>query len=244
MNRHHGLRPLRRADSIVGNRRGVLAVALLASGIVLGACSDDASEMTGSNESPVAVEDDAGPIADAGNDRNEVADGLTFRDPADDGFAPVVDNEVEPVGDETTPDPTAGDPAPEDVIADITDQLSDGPADGDILDSVDVLDHKTDVADERDGRSRNSSGEPVTLDEAANLACAHGEIAISQLDAGQNAIALERIATAGQFAGQSGQPSIRVWVEPLSGVIVDGKVVDVAPLIGFLSVCTDGGYEL
>ncbi len=108
MNRHHGLRPLRRADSIVGNRRGVLVVALLASGIVLGACSDDASEMTGSNESPVAVEDDADPIADAGNDRNEVADGLTFRDPADDGFAPVVDNEVEPVGDVTDRRPDDG----------------------------------------------------------------------------------------------------------------------------------------
>ncbi len=222
---------------------------MLGPGLLLAACSDGRTETTESDEPSTAVDDDTGRTTDVGVDGNEVADGLTFRDPAEDGFAPVVDNDVEPVAAEPVATEPGGEQtedgaAPDDVITDIAEQLADGSTEGDILDSVDVLDQKTDVADERDGRSRNSSGEPVTLDDAANLACAHGEIAISQLDAGQTGIALERIATAGQYAEQSGQPSIQDWAAPLATVIVDGKVGDVAPLIGFLSVCTDGGYEL
>lgn len=193
--------------------------------------------------STVGAEDLAFSGADTPSDEQAPSDGrLSFGDPEDQGFAPVIDNDVEADVPDAAEQPELA--APADVIPEIADQLNDGPTTDELLDSIDIIDNATDVADDPDGRSRNASGEPVTLDDEANLACAHAEIAVGLLDAGQLSVALERVATAAEHAEASGGSAVTRWAEPLRSVIVDGQIADLAPLVGFLSACTEGGYEL
>lgn len=135
-------------------------------------------------------------------------------------------------------------PAPDDVIDAVQVQLDDAPDGVDVLDSVDAVDTEADVAPARDGQTRNSSGELVLLDDAGSLACAHVEIALGLVDSGNAFIATEKVASAAHQAGQSEIEEVRDWVEPLSATIATGSLDDVAPLVGFLSVCAAGGYEL
>lgn len=249
MHRHHGLDASPPAAAFfVQHRKPVRLITLMVIGLSLAACSagaDDADRQAdGSESTDDTLGEDLAHTDDP--DRETAGDGwsdggLTFRDPQADGFAPVVDNDAAPVGPGRE---TATVKKPDLVIAGIADQLIDRTSTEEILESVDVLDDATDVATDRDGRPRNGSGEPVTLDDEASLACAHAEIAVGQLDVGQVSVALERIATAAHHAGRSGLAVVRDWAEPLSTVVVDGVVADLAPLVGFLSVCTEGGYEL
>ncbi len=217
---------------------------LLAAMVMAGACSrggdtglesgrpDAETDMTAGDES----------ASDAAVGRTGDAETrLVFGDPVDEGFDPVVDVEVDPVPQSAADGPELAEPG--DVIPEIAEQLEPG-AGGDLLDRVDVVDDGADVATERDGRARNSSGELASLDDAANLACAHVEIAIDHLDGGNGSVAIERLVTAADRARASELPSIQVWAEPLAASVEDGAVADPAPLIGFLSVCAEGGYEL
>ncbi len=231
-------------------------MAVVAAGLAVG-CSADADETTAETGVDQAAGDQTGTDGsgsefvdgesaggDSGaGDESTVPDGdLTFRDPEDEGFAPVDDNDVEP---ESAPEIDTSDlSTPDELIPEISEQLADGPTTDELLDSVDVLDGAGEVAVDPDGQSRNASGELARLDDEANLACAHSEIAVGQLDAGQVSIAMERIATAAHHADASGEPTVRAWVEPLESVIADGAIADLAPLVGFLSACTERGYEL
>jgi len=228
---------------------GRVIACLVAVSLVLGACSGT-GDATGGSEAEGAIDGPDGGSTASGSVGGSAADGsggtgagtLSFGDPADVGFEAVEDVEQDPV-----PLPSAAGESlsgPDEIIPGVTEQLA-RPADGDeILDTVDVVDDGTEVATERDGRSRNSTGELAVLDDAANLACAHVEIALSQLDDGQDSIAIERIWQAADRAGHSDIAAVREWQEPLSAVIAGGEVADLAPLIGFITVCAEGGYEL
>lgn len=216
------------------SRRAALAILSLV--IPLAACTSgtDPEAATDPDQSP--VDGDAGP----GGDPDAA---LGFGDPGDvEGFEPVTDIEVEPVdGDDLDPPELS---APDTVVPAIVDQMA-AAGDGDgLLDTVDAVDTVGEVATQRDGRSRNEAGEPATLDEAANLACAQIELAIDQIDSGLPSVASERIIRGAEQAELSELADVRAWAEPLADVVVGGSDAELAPLVGFLTVCTEGGYEL
>lgn len=167
---------------------------------------------------------------------------LHFGDPADHGFAPVTDSNVEPTTIDPTRSPGLSDP--ELVIPAVADELQTGPSTDEILDAIEPVDASSDVASERDGEWRNSSGELAGLDDEANLACANVEIALGHLDGGRASIAAERVALAAQHAAASGQPTVVDWADPLRTAEVDGGTDDLAVLVGFISACAERGYEL
>ena len=222
---------------------------LLAAAATLGACSA---------QSDAIVEDASANVADtaqttgsttessddAGDPSSSADETLNFGDPVDDGFAEVIDLEIEPV--ETPAADLEVLSVPDEVVEEVAEQLEVTPiaAGEEILDVVDVVDTGAEVAADRDGRSRNSSGELVVLDDAASLGCAHIEVALTHLDEGNTSIAIERIWVASQQAASSNISTIQSWEAPLAGTVADGTVSDLAPLIGFISVCAEGGYEL
>lgn len=221
-------------------RRSTAASTLLAVALVVAGCSsgeptaDDLAD--GSVESPA---DDA-----SANDPDELA--LTLGDPADVGFEPVDDVDVEPADapEIGTVDLTPDEPAA--VIEDIDERL-DVPSggDGEVLDGIEPIDTVDPSAEPvEDGRTRNEVGELVTLDEPANLACAQIEIAIGHLDEGLPAAATERVLAGAEWAAESGVADVGSWAEPLAATVADGPLADATPLVAFLSVCTTGGYEL
>lgn len=222
------------------HRRPIIVIRLslvLAAALVTVACSGDGT--TGSLDGALDEADRAtGEIGDDGSME------LSFGDPADVGFDGVEDTEVEPVA------PTDGEPVdlvdevPDEVIEDVADEL--GPVDGteEILDAIEPVDRIDDDAADPDGRPRNELGELVELDDEASLACAQTEIAIGLLDDGLPGIAIERILSGAERAEASSVDDVRAWAEPLREVTAGGDVSDPAPLVGFLTVCTKGGYEL
>ena len=227
-----------------------LLAAVAAGALLLAACGGGGADVAGEPD-PVADGDDlAGDATTAdGAEGTAPADGtLSFGD--DGGPRPTVDDFPGPetpaeteAAVEAREDELATATAPESVLPEIDRQLDEAPVGGEILDAVEPIDGAAPAA-AGDPVPRNSSGEPATLDEAGALACANAEIAIGQLDSGQVSIALERIATAAHHAEASTRTGISQWVDPLSTVIVDGQLADVAPLVGFLTACTERGYEL
>ena len=156
-----------------------------------------------------------------------------------------------------TREPTDPDGKPGEVVAEIREELDDEPVSGDeALDGLDEpLDEEPSNAEIRDARQdredaetavldgpRNESGEFVELDEAASLACADTERALTALDEGDAAAAVADATSAAGRADESGIAAISEWSEALGDWT--GADGDPAVLLGFLSVCTDGGYEL
>jgi hypothetical protein len=214
-----------------------LAVGAAVLALPLASCSsgDDTSAIP-SARPPAGADGSSGPSSDP----DAV---VAFGDPGDfEGFAPVTDVEVDPVDSDELEPPDLSDP--DSVVPDLAQRLEDGEQDGDLLDRIGIVDQGVDQVTERDGRTRNEAGEPATLDEAANLACAQIELAIDQLDGGIPSVAAERIISGSDRARSSKLTGIQAWADPLAGVVVDGSYADPAPLVGFLSVCTEGGYEL
>lgn len=138
------------------------------------------------------------------------------------------------------------DDAPATVIDKVADEIAsaDGTGAGDgLLDAVDPVDGAEQPPSEPDGRSRNGSGELLVLDEEASLACANVEIAIGQLDEGRGDVAGDHVRSGADSAEASGIADIRSWADPLRAAAAV-EAGDPAALIGFLTVCTEGGYEL
>lgn len=183
----------------------------------------------------------------------------------DDGFGsgvilPAADDPVE--GDdfgpiEPEPHLTEGQPdlgRPDEVVPAIRKRLDDADdtgrnLDGEILEAVGPLDHGPDpdqAVGLRDGRSRNEAGELNRLDEAAALACGDVERALTALDDGDGRQAADLLASAADRAALSSVTDIEVWSTTLAESVNTGTNTDGAlvPLLGFLSVCTRGGYEL
>lgn len=235
-------RPARRFGLAV-----VIGAALLAAG-----CSDSS---TASDEGSAAV--DADPAIESGVD-----DDLTA------GTGGSVDDDAATAGDDESLAADDGEPEPgpdplveldvddpEVVIAEIADQLEQTSATGtDLLALVDPVDgRELDLIDDTSddsgatgttGRRYNEAGELIQLDQSAQLACGQVEIAIGLIERGQLVEADDRLGTAAEQADQSSVEAIRSWADPLSGVAADGATAELVPLIGFLSVCAEGGYEL
>ena len=164
----------------------------------------------------------------------------------------------EPAAEAETPSdgdqPDLGDP--DEVMAEIRDDLDGEQVSGEeALDALEPLDEEPSNAEIRDARNdrqdpglavvdgpRNEAGEVIELDEQAALACADVERALTAVDEGDAATAAADVASASDRADASGIADIAAWSQPLSEWAgVDG---DQAVLLGFLSTCTEGGYEL
>lgn len=222
----------KRCASVVRRSLGVVLVA----GLAAAGCSssaDDASETASDLPTELAADDVENGADGEGGAGTE--DDL-------DGFGAVEDVETvpaEPV-DVATVDLTGE--APAEVIEEAADEIA-GAEDGDeLLDALEPVDDAADAPSEPDGRTRNGSGELVELDAEASLACANIEIAIGQLDGGFSAQAGEHVRSGAAQAEASGIADIRSWAQPL--LVAADTIDDPAPLVGFLSVCTKGGYEL
>lgn len=139
-----------------------------------------------------------------------------------------------------------------------------------ILDKVEPLDAPTGpVFGIRDGRRINEAGEAILLDDAAALACANVEIALTALDEGRSADAAGHLRTASNMAADTEVSAMSPWSsileqaavdvttghtslnsEPNSpgpnGAVSNGAVSNgaVSALLAFVTTCTQGGYEL
>jgi hypothetical protein len=85
-------------------------------------------------------------------------------------------------------------------------------------------------------KARNGSGNLVTLDEAAALACAAAEGALTDLDEGRPAV--DRLIVLHEWAEETAKSAIS------DGAELVGSGGDIAEIVGFLTICVDGGYEL
>lgn len=101
----------------------------------------------------------------------------------------------------------------------------------------------------RDGRRINEVGEANRLDEAAALACGNVEIALTALDDGRPDDAAGHLQAASTSAADASVSAMTEWASILdqaaAAVVLDGSAAnDPASLIAFLTMCTQGGYEL
>lgn len=221
----------KRLAPIVRRSLGVVLVA----GLAAAGCSssaEDASETASDLPTELAADDV----------ENGAADGGAGAEDDLDGFGAVEDVETVPAEsvDVDTVELTGEDPA--EVIEEAADEIADADDGGELLDTLEPVDDAADAPSEPDGRTRNGSGELVELDAEASLACANIEIAIGQLDGGFSAQAGEHVRSGAAQAEASGIADIRSWAQPL--LVAADTIDDPAPLVGFLSVCTKGGYEL
>jgi len=87
----------------------------------------------------------------------------------------------------------------------------------------------------------NESGEPVELDRSALLACGHLEVALTELDEGDEATAASRLTDASRAAGESSTPA----AADLSAIIDAARSSgDGSDLFSGLRLCTQFGYEV
>lgn len=130
-------------------------------------------------------------------------------------------------------------------VEEIEDQIEDQAAEQEVLEVLaKPAENKPDPipAVRDDGHQRNEAGNLVSLDEAAGLACADIEIGLTALDEGDTSKANTRVQSAASRAGESQTSGFAEWSTALAAVDLadDG----LPTLVGFLSVCADGGYEL
>ncbi len=250
------------AKSPQRNRRRAAITALGAGALALSlaACSsaDREESADDSGGTPEIVEDTTG-TADSPLDESEQADDqldeltFTIEDPDE-----VLDLDNVPdveVPELATPDELLADLEPE-----LAEEIAAAAASPDvaILDVAGIVDDgptREEIEAFGDGNTRNSSGELVILDELASLACANVEIALSNIDAGDIGGAVDHLATASERTAGSELEGIRAWSQALadsvSGEASNGAdaalgaaSIDATVLIGFLSVCIDGGHVL
>ncbi len=222
-----------------------LAAALTVAGC--GSSSDEASVPADAVDLPaelVAADGDDDAADQAGDGDGASGDATDTGGP---GWEVVIEDvetvPAEPIDTDTVE--LSGD-APAAVIDKVADEIaaSDGGEAGDeLLDAVDPVDGAEQPPSEPDGRSRNGYGELLRLDDEASLACANVEIAIGQLDEGRSALAGDHVRSGAEQAEASGIADIRSWAAPLRAAAAV-EAGDPAALIGFLTVCTEGGYEL
>jgi hypothetical protein len=228
------------------------------SGVVLalfsvGCTSDPDSTVSAAETTPtdggeiVAGEDDGDDAtgADSGQSDVEIVAGDEEPDFAGEDSSGPVDGSQPDLGQ------------PDEVIAEIESSLDGQSVSGtDVLDLIDPLDGKPTSSEveavraRREGTldpatdgPRNESGELAQLDEPAALACADIERALTSIDEGSTATAIEEVESAATRAAESSIEDISAWSETLSGSWT-GNGDDPTVLLGFLSTCTKGGYEL
>jgi hypothetical protein len=228
------------------------AFLVVAAVLVMAACGDRV-------QSASSLDDERG-----GTDSGLEQVGSTGTDPgrgelSDPGFAlAATDRSIEPEPQITEGQPELG--RPDEVVPEIRRQLDelDGAGDrrrGEVLEAVEALDHAPAAGQAigiRDGRTRNEAGELNRLDETAALACGDVERALTALDDGNERRAADLLASAADRAARSTVDDIEAWATTLADAIDIDADTDtdtdtsesLAALVGFLSACTQGGYEL
>ncbi|MCP3993142.1 MAG: hypothetical protein GY724_29035 [Actinomycetia bacterium] len=224
--------------------------------LVLAACAADSEPavlVTPSNDATdESVESTAEALAGNQVERVDVPGELTTSpDPAHQ--ADAEQQEQQSADDDSEP----GLGRPDEIVTRMHDALESQPVAGaEVLDVVGPLDEVStpeeiqDSRDERDGVGdpaadgpRNEVGGLNQLDETASLACADVERALTSIDEGAVETAVERVASAAARASESGVAGIAAWSDTLDGAS-SSPGDDIAVLLGFLSSCTEGGYEL
>lgn len=134
-----------------------------------------------------------------------------------------------PVDDGQRPGPVAtlSDEIPEVIIEDVANQI--------VADSG--------VEPMLDGLGEAEPERVLVLDDAALDACGHVEEILSIVDSNSDE-ALQRLFAAIKLTEQSTLEDIAVWSEHLDNAVLEGADEDLAPLVGFVSVCVNGGYSL
>ncbi len=167
---------------------------------------------------------------------------LTFGDPADDGYAPVAPVDAKDLGTAATATmPTLR--RPDQVLPSLSTVRVTGNGEAlSRLGPIDAAPAPGTAPTERDSAPRNDLGELLALDESASLACADAEIAVRAMDARDPDTAAAHLRAAVSQAKASTTAGIGDWAGPIATVNTTGT--DVTTLVGFLTVCTDGGYEL
>ncbi|MEM7273448.1 MAG: hypothetical protein AAF547_10245 [Actinomycetota bacterium] len=238
--RHRHLCPPLPGDGFSPGFRRLAALLLVL--CLTGAACSASSEPEGLASVP--TDDAATAVADGSTSADGTAvdeDGDGPR-PEDYGFEPVEADDVQP--EDVSPTDFPDLPSPEEATPVDVDEVDELAAGEEVLDSVEPVDTDGDVAVDRDGRVRNSSGELIGLDEPASLACANVELALTAIDEGDLEGAAGGVATAADWAGQSEMPSVQDWQSTLAAVAESGAVTEVGSLVGFLTACAQGGYEL
>lgn len=209
------------------------AVALLVAA-PLGGCSD---------RSPAAVPNRQVQDDDGAPTLQQYASGqLAFGDPAKAGYAPVAEPDLQDQGKQA-PVTRPVLRSPEQALAGMgTVRITAGVETLSHLAPVDHAPAAGSVPHTRDGNRRNDLGELVVLDDTAALACGDVEMALRQFDAGRRENAAEQLRKAAGQLEHSITPGITAWVKPLATIASNGS--DVTTAVAFLTVCTDGGYEL
>lgn len=220
-------------------RRGPVARALFATAVILAAgplvsCSD---------RSPAATPDGRVRDVEGPSTLERYASGeLTFGDPAAAGYAPVAEPDLRDQG-KAAPVTRPVLRTPDQVLSGMgTVRVQAGRETLAGAVPIDRVPPAGSLPNTRDGNRRNDLGELMVLDDAASLACGDAEIALRQFDAGRADSAAEQLRKASGQAQRSTTVGVSAWSSPLAAVQPDGS--DVTAVVAFLTVCTDGGYEL
>ena len=223
-----------------------VVVALIAA-LALAGCTSSSDDW-GTPVDPVES-DDGEAVTETGAIGALAVDELILGDPAEDGEFAAVEPEavvdLDPGSIPAVEAPAVDGPA--EAVAPIVNRLAATPPDRGraALDRVDAVDDgptRAEAAADRDGNRRNELGELLVLDEPASLACADIEAALTALDEGEPTDARDRVAAAAERAAASEVAAIGSWSSTLTGLSATEE--DLAELIGFLSACAQGGYEL
>lgn len=200
----------------------------------------EAGSEVGSGESGPDGSGNAGDFADPGEDE------LGFSDSELD-FGPdnIETGELPEVSVPELAEPEDLLPELEAEVGEAVQQAVDSP-DVDVLDVADLPDitpTDEEIASFGDGHRRTPTGRLIVLDELASLACANVEIALGAIDEGDTATAKAHISSAGERAGNSEVEGVQSWSEPLNEAAATDPI-DATTLVGFLSVCLEGGYVI
>ncbi len=192
---------------------------------------------------------DGGAVGVDGSEVSLAEDDLIFRDPGATGeYAPVEEEPALDLSPEALP-PVVEPQLPEqtDVLASVVDDLAAVPGDTDVevLDRVEPIDEgpsETGRLSERDGHRRNEVGELLVLDDEASLACSAVERALPAIDEGDRTTGAALVSQASAGLDRSPDGPMAGW----STILTDSFDTDAesAALVGFLTVCIEGGYEL
>ena len=218
-------------------------------GITAGVDEDDSQGTDRSSAEPAKV------VADGAGEVASAQDETLRSEPSRPGVGTAGQQPAGPVIVAAGETPDLG--RPDDVVAEIQKTLDAKPVSGAaVLDAIGPLDDEATSAEVRDTRDlragkgdpsgatpRNETGELVQLDETAALACADVERALTAVDEGELDDAIDHIESAASRAGESHVEGIAAWSQPLEEASTSPGD-DLAVLLGFLSSCTKGGYEL
>lgn len=235
-------------DAAEGDSAGITGEGSIGDETISGGQDTGGEQVTGSDGEAALNNNDNDASSTGGNNNGGGGDEFGIGGEDDEEFTPDAAEEPEELPDVAMPVLDE----PEDVLPELRAEVGDALQDAVDSPDVDILDvaklpdlapTDEEVASFDDGHQRTSSGRLIVLDELASLACANIEIALGEIDEGQLPSAKEHISTAGERAGRSEVDAVEKWSDAL-GDAASGDSIDATTLVGFLSVCIEGGYVI